>query len=105
LLECIKKIFVGTSTDKAYERAKEIVREKFSETDFAAYSSERAEKCLLPLLGSQISDYYAAEIAKKMNEFTERCEEIKRLNKEKEFFQQLKEDATEVRTNVEKLQL
>jgi hypothetical protein len=99
---------MGISIDEVHEEAKRIVREALSKENFAedqaAHATKIAETHLLPLLNSQISECYAVAITEQINQFVECCEETARLNNEKVFFQQLKEKATQIYTNVNRLQ-
>jgi hypothetical protein len=59
-----------------------------------------ASNCLYPLLDNHISSCYAAAMTEQTSQFTERCEEIKRLQWAKVFFQQVNSEATRVHTGV-----
>jgi hypothetical protein len=97
----------GASLNEAHEEAKEIVKKILSKENFAedqaTHVASIVEARLHPLLDNQISNCYAAEITEQTNQFIECCEEAERLKKRKEFFYQLKKQATQVHNNVKKL--
>jgi hypothetical protein len=92
---------MGGSTEMLYEKAKIIVREELSKVKFEEHAVKAAENSLIPLLDSQITSCYAAMMAEQINKFNICREEIKRLKKDKEFFHQLNNSATQVHTKVE----
>jgi hypothetical protein len=84
-----------------HKKAKEIVKEKLSEESFEAHATraiELVEERLRPLLDGEIGNCYAAAMVEQMNQLLEYCEELERLDNEKEFFQQLNEEAIQVYT-------